>query len=162
VLVHGGTVDRLPEARPPGAGIELGLRFEERRAASRALVEALLLRRVVLAREGALRAVLPQHPVLLGRQALPPLLVAQDDLVAHRQPSFCMSHSSGVFASTRKTVPSGATGPAGSPGSRSGPRSIATGPSAESGATSATIRIGEGRQRKTSSRSVAWTRVPSR
>src|SRR4029077_13814890 len=95
VLVHGGALDGLPEARPPGAGVELRLRLEERRASPCALVDALLLRGVVLAGEGALRAVLPQHPVLLGRQALLPLLIAQDDLVAHRYPSLSMSHSSG-------------------------------------------------------------------
>ena len=39
-FAHGLAIDRLPEARPTGAGIELGLGTEQRRAAADATIDA--------------------------------------------------------------------------------------------------------------------------
>src|SRR5579859_6555855 len=53
--------------------VELRRRVEERRAAPRAPVDAVVGAPDVLPRPGCLRAAFPEHPVLLGREPLPPL-----------------------------------------------------------------------------------------
>ena len=73
MLAHGDLLDGSPEARPAGAGIELGIGREQRRPAARATERALALLAVERAREGALGAVLPGHVILLGRELLFPL-----------------------------------------------------------------------------------------
>src|SRR5205823_6251920 len=72
---------RLGEARPTGAGIELGVRREQRRTAAGTSVRAVLLGVPVGAGEGALGALPAQHVVLLRCQLPAPLLVALDDLL---------------------------------------------------------------------------------
>src|SRR5581483_7391212 len=79
-------LDRLPEARPAGPRLELRLRAEQRRAAPRAAVHALVLAVVVLAGEGALGSVLPEHAVLLRRETPAPLRVVALDLLGHVAP----------------------------------------------------------------------------
>src|SRR5262249_31717926 len=64
---------RRPETRPAGAGIELLRGPEQRRAAARAAVEAVLVVVPVPAREGTLRAGLAGDGKLVGRQFLLPL-----------------------------------------------------------------------------------------
>src|SRR3569833_2870736 len=80
-------IGRFPEAGPAAAGVELRVRGEQLRAAAGAAVGAVLVMVPVLAGEGAFGSRLPQHAELLGRQRLPPLLVAlRDLLVAHFEP----------------------------------------------------------------------------
>src|SRR3546814_823967 len=72
-----GTLDRLVEARPAGAGIEFRLGREQRLVAAGAVERALPLFPVERAAAGALRAVVAQHVILLGREALLPLGVRE-------------------------------------------------------------------------------------
>ena len=69
----------LDEARPARARVVLRVRAEELGAAARAPVDARLLRVPVRPGERSLGALPPQDRVLLGRQALAPLLVAELD-----------------------------------------------------------------------------------
>src|SRR5690606_13805495 len=78
-------LDRLPEARPAGPGVELVVRGEERRAAARAAVGAARVVIVVAARERALRALLAEHGVLARGQARAPLGLAQLEALADRR-----------------------------------------------------------------------------
>src|SRR4051794_14877416 len=71
---------RLEEARPPGAGVELGLRAEELGAARPALEDAVLLHVVQVARPGRLGGRAPEDRVAVGVELLPPLLVCLADL----------------------------------------------------------------------------------
>src|SRR5450432_3073103 len=71
---------RLVEARPAGARVELGVRAEQLASAGRAAVRAVFLGVDILACERPLGVALAQHPVLLGGQLLPPLLVGLTDL----------------------------------------------------------------------------------
>src|SRR5262249_42529126 len=64
---------RRPEARPAGAGVELGGRREQRVAAGDADVGADALEVLVLAGERALGPLLARHRVLLGGEELLPL-----------------------------------------------------------------------------------------
>src|SRR5438105_463874 len=70
-------LERRREARPAGAAVELGAGIEQRLAAAGAVIDPGAVLLVERARPGALGTVLAQHPVLLGRQAPAPLLVAQ-------------------------------------------------------------------------------------
>src|ERR1700726_4588680 len=72
--------ERRREARPAGAAVELRAGVEQGLAAAGAVVDPGAVLLVERARAGALGAVLAQHPVLLGRQAFAPLLVAQRHL----------------------------------------------------------------------------------
>src|SRR5690349_22125177 len=72
--------DRIPEAGPPGAGLELRIRGEELRAARDAAVDTLGVVVPVLAGEGGLGAGLAGHLVLLRREQLLPLRVGLLDL----------------------------------------------------------------------------------
>src|SRR5919106_1264277 len=63
----------LHEARPAGARVVLRLRAEELRAAAGAAIDPRLLRVDVFAGERALRALAPQHLVLLRRELRAPL-----------------------------------------------------------------------------------------
>src|SRR6187455_768627 len=74
----------LDEARPARAGVELRLRAEELRSTPGAAVHAGVFGIRVRPRERTLGRLLPQHGVLLGRQPLTPLLLAQLDLAGHR------------------------------------------------------------------------------
>src|SRR5262245_57915142 len=75
-----GVVERLIEAGPASAAVELGGRGEQRQVAAGAVVHAGPILLVERAGEGALGAVLAQHIVLLGREQLLPLLVGLGDL----------------------------------------------------------------------------------
>ena len=68
-------IHTLPETRPAGAGVEFCLRMEEIRSAAHASVGALSLVIPVGTCEGALRASLPGHAVLLLGELLAPGLV---------------------------------------------------------------------------------------
>src|SRR5256885_1530680 len=69
VLARGhGLVQRLPEAGPAGAAVELGLGREQRQRAARAGKGAGAVLLVQGAGAGALRAFLAQDLVLLGRE----------------------------------------------------------------------------------------------
>src|SRR5690606_29966496 len=72
---HGGGRDYLGETGPAAACVVLRLTVEERTAAGRAAVDALVVGVGVLAGEGPLGPRLSQHGVLLGRETLPPLLL---------------------------------------------------------------------------------------
>src|SRR5678815_3342621 len=72
---------RRPEARPARAGIVFRRRFEQRRAAADAAIEARLLVVPMLAGERPLGAVLARDVILLGRQLFFPLGIALHDLV---------------------------------------------------------------------------------
>src|SRR5206468_10317420 len=65
--------DRVPEARPAGAGVELGVGAEELLTAARAAVHAVAVLVPICAREGLLGALVAEHLVLLGRQLLAPV-----------------------------------------------------------------------------------------
>src|SRR3546814_1076850 len=67
-LVHVGRHDRLGEAGPAAAGLELVGRGEQRLAGNDVDVEARQLVIVILPREGALGGALLGHPVLLWRE----------------------------------------------------------------------------------------------
>src|SRR4051794_19866821 len=71
---------RRRERRPTAAGVVLRIGVEELRPAAGADVGARLERVVVLAAERALRALLPEHAVLLVGELLPPLGVGLLDL----------------------------------------------------------------------------------
>src|SRR5690349_8683940 len=73
-------IDRLPEARPAGAGIELGVRGEEGQATGGADIDALLMVLVERRGPGPLRALLAQDAVLLRSEDLLPLGVRLLDL----------------------------------------------------------------------------------
>ncbi len=77
--------DRLEEAGPARAGIELGLRAEEVQAAAGALVGPLFLIMFERARESPFRTFLPGDFVLLGRQDFSPFFVGLGDFFAHRE-----------------------------------------------------------------------------
>src|SRR6185503_9276387 len=64
---------RLVEARPAGAALEFGVGGEQRQVAAGAGENAFAFFAIERARARALGAVLAQHGVLLGRQALAPL-----------------------------------------------------------------------------------------
>jgi hypothetical protein len=74
---------RLDEARPAGARVELRVGAEQLRPAPRAAVDPRLLGVGVRARERPFGRLLPQHGVLLRREALAPLLVRQLDASRH-------------------------------------------------------------------------------
>ena len=76
---------RLEEARPAAARLELRVRAEELRPAAGAAVDAVAVLVPVRAGERALRALAPQDLVLLGREALAPLLVGELDLGSMRR-----------------------------------------------------------------------------
>ena len=67
----------LDEARPAGAGVELGVGAEQLRAAAGTAVDAGHLRVGVGAGEGALGPLLAQHCVLLGGETGTPLGVGE-------------------------------------------------------------------------------------
>src|SRR6185503_14261852 len=87
---------RLEEARPAGAGVELGLGAEERQAAAGALVHARVLGGVVLAGEGALGAVLAHDLVLLLGELGLPLGVGLDDLFHGTLQNFVIPAQAGI------------------------------------------------------------------
>ena len=74
-------IDRLEETRPTGAGIELCLGAEQRRAATDAGVGALAFLVVVGVAEGPLCAVAPGDVILLRRQLGAPFVFGLCDLV---------------------------------------------------------------------------------
>jgi hypothetical protein len=69
-------VDRLPEARPAGAGVELRAGIEQRLTAADALVGAGRFSVPIRSGEGPFGAFLPRDLILLRRQYLPPLRVS--------------------------------------------------------------------------------------
>src|SRR5690349_2124695 len=73
----------LGEARPAGAGIELGVRAEQLGSAARAAVDPVVLHVHVAAGERPLGALLAQDLVLLRRELLTPLLICLLDLRSH-------------------------------------------------------------------------------
>src|SRR5207253_4634161 len=73
-------LERRREARPAGTAVELGAGVEQGLAAAGAVIDPGAVLLVERARPGALGAVLAQHPVLLGRQAAAPLLIAHRHL----------------------------------------------------------------------------------
>src|SRR5437763_1523366 len=72
--LHGPPLDRLPETRPAGPRLELGLRAEQLSSTTGTPIHAALLRRGVRTGERALRSLVAQHLELLGRQSPAPLL----------------------------------------------------------------------------------------
>ena len=79
VVVH-----RVEEARPAGAGVELGVGAEQLCAAAATAVDAVLLVVPVGAGERALGALLAEDLVLLGRELRPPLRLGLLDLLHRR------------------------------------------------------------------------------
>ena len=69
------SVDRLPEAGPAGAALELGVRRKQRMAAAAASERAGALLVIQGAGPRTLGSVLPQHAKLLRRERPPPLLL---------------------------------------------------------------------------------------
>src|SRR5437588_2736545 len=94
---------RLVEARPAGPGLELRVRAEQLGAAGRAAVHAVVLDVDVFAGEGALGPVPAQDLVLLGRQPLAPLGVAELHL-ALRARVWVGSHASTLAGRLLDTV----------------------------------------------------------
>src|ERR1051326_4570574 len=82
-LLDLAAVDGRPEAGPPGAGVELGVRLEQRRAAHDALVHPDALVVPVLAGEGPLGGAALRDLVLHRREALLQLGVARLLLPVH-------------------------------------------------------------------------------
>src|SRR5580704_2061667 len=83
MLLDGALVQRGVEARPASAGVELRVGAEQLCAASGARVHALVVHVHVLPGERTLGARLAKHGVLLGRQALTPLVVGEGDFLVH-------------------------------------------------------------------------------
>src|SRR3569833_2382685 len=73
--------DRLEEARPACAAIELRAGLEQRLIARRAFEGAFAIFLIERARARALRAVLAQHTELIGRQLALPLVVRLLDCI---------------------------------------------------------------------------------
>src|SRR5436190_24260661 len=71
-----GILERLPEARPTRAAVELGRRREQVEIAARAAEHALTVLVVQRARERALRGFLAQHAELVRREELLPLVLS--------------------------------------------------------------------------------------
>src|SRR5215469_7462108 len=65
--------DRLPEARPAGTGLELGIGVEQRRITADAAIQTGLVVVPVLAGEGHLGAVMTGDLESVGRKLLAPL-----------------------------------------------------------------------------------------
>src|SRR5207245_11095144 len=84
------------EARPAGAAVELGVRAEAQLAAAPAAEGTGALLIIQRAAAGALGAVRPQHPVGLGRELPPPLLVG---LLDREMLALGTRHSSGTRSS---------------------------------------------------------------
>src|ERR1700691_3050273 len=107
----------LVEAGPPAVRIELGVRAEQLGTARAAPVDALGLGVGVLALERRLRARLPQHAVLLGRELLAPFLVGPLNLVHAAETtrarqivtSWTGSPAAASRSSTSATVPAART-----------------------------------------------------
>src|SRR6266849_5230149 len=74
-----------PEAGPARAAVELRVRGKERQVAAGAGIGAAPVLLVERARPGMLRAVLAQHPELLGRQEAAPLRLGPGDLKCLRR-----------------------------------------------------------------------------
>src|SRR5262249_16783559 len=89
--------NRIKEARPAGATLELGLRLEQRLSASCADKGARTLFLQQSARAGRLRSVLTQHTILLGCQQLSPFSIGMLD---RKRSAVAMSLVHGL-ASTR-------------------------------------------------------------
>src|SRR5947207_2706226 len=91
--LDGVVVARLEEARPSRARVELCVRAEQLGAAAGAAVHTLVVGGPQLACEGALGAGPAEHPVLLGRELLAPLLLGLLDFVdlGGHSPSFARS-----------------------------------------------------------------------
>src|SRR5215472_12289651 len=79
-LFHVLRRDRLPEAWPAGAGIELGAGVKKRRAAADAAIQTLVMLVPVLTGESHLRAVMAGNFESAGRELLLPLAFALHDL----------------------------------------------------------------------------------
>src|SRR5579872_1883400 len=73
--------DGRPEARPSGAGVEFGIRAEERGSATYAAEDALLMPFVIFVREWRFGACLARDLVLLRRQLAFPFCVGLHDFV---------------------------------------------------------------------------------
>src|SRR5215469_8852990 len=91
--------DRLPKARPSGAGIEFGLRAKQRRSTANASVEPLRAQFIILIRKRPLSSPLAGHVVLLGRKLPLPFGVTLHDPADCGEPErntgiakFCNSH----------------------------------------------------------------------
>ena len=95
---NGGVTDRLKVARPATAGIELGIRIEQRRITAGAVIDARCLGLVVLARERALGRAEPADLELLVGELFTPGLERFFKLV-HRYTSFRVCFR---FAATRR------------------------------------------------------------
>src|SRR5690606_29043175 len=105
VLPHRVVGDGPRERRPPGARLVLHARLEERVAARRADVGARVLGAEEAALEGRLGAVLAQDPVLLGRQAPAPLLLAEPQDVGHWLPPGTIMTPIGAAPVARAPLP---------------------------------------------------------
>src|SRR5262245_63747531 len=81
VKLDGSPSDRLEEAGPAGARVVLRLGTEQFRSARRAAIGPAILRERVLAAEGSLSALVPQHLELFRAQALSPLLLGARELL---------------------------------------------------------------------------------
>lgn len=75
------SIDGLEKAWPTRARFKLCVALEQRKVAANAVVGAFLLVVQIPAAEGGFRSLAPQNPVLLFRQPLLPLRIAQYELV---------------------------------------------------------------------------------
>src|SRR6185437_16177835 len=91
MAVYGGR----GEARPAAAGVELGIRLEQRLAAAGAGIGAFAVLVLIFAGEGPLGRLLAQHGVLHRAQLLAPLGFALDDLGG----CFGIGHSASLIGS---------------------------------------------------------------
>ena len=76
-------VGGIVKAGPSAPRFVLGVGGEEVGATADAIVYAVFLMGIELAREGPLRTLLPSNSVLLGRQPLLPLFFVLLDFIAH-------------------------------------------------------------------------------
>src|SRR6266852_264639 len=83
VVDHRGLVHWLPEARPAGAGLKLGLRTEERLPAAHAGIGTGVLGLPVFSGKRRLRSRLASDVILLWRQLLLPLCFRFADFFCH-------------------------------------------------------------------------------
>src|SRR5208337_617491 len=74
-------IDRFPETRPAGAGIELGLGIEQRCAAADATIGPVFMAIPIVTAERRFRSLATRHVELLGRKPFSPLLVAHRQFV---------------------------------------------------------------------------------
>jgi hypothetical protein len=107
VKLDGSPSDWLEEAGPAGARVVLRLGTEQFRSARRSAIGSAILREGILAGEGVLSALVPEHLELFRAQAVSPLLLGARELLPGPLPALdLLVH----HASSMRTLACGSMG----------------------------------------------------